>query len=313
MGIIVPDILSASLDLHPDEGDFFFRLDQHWTPTGARAAAQATSEAIRETDPKYQLLDKIFFETRAIGTTPNNSAYRRILNELCGTDIADEILTQYRTVLADEEENAANLFADLPTEVVLVGTSYSSRVNSARDFNFSGFLSEHLSLNVANEAIGAAGAFGAIEAYLLDETRSTPTYLIWEIPLRAVPAPDGLRQIAGAVAGPCEEERIVATATSTVIGSTELAFEIRPVRLGPTGGRIDLSFQDTAVLDFEVVVEYENGTDSFPVQRSRRVTNRGRYLLDLAEAGDATILRVKLSHLPEGTSGAVDLRICSSP
>ena len=310
MDIITPDILAAALAFPGAEEAFFFKLDHHWTPSGARVTAQAAAEAIQTASPRYEQLEKIAYETNRTDAPLNRGSYWRVINEVCEIELEDEPVDQFRTTLA--QGTATNLFTDLQTEVVLVGTSFSSRVQRQRDFNLAGFLSQFLSLNVASEAVGAAGPFGALEAYLLDEARQAPSYLIWELPLRNFPPVDGFRQLAPAVDGPCDPEHALSMTTFTLGTSSIPNLGGTEVELPPDGGYIFIEFEDTSILNFSVSIDIDSRSGIYPISRSSRVPNPGQFYLDLSDRGGGIIQDLDLFHLPEQAQGDMDLRICPS-
>lgn len=307
IGIIAPDILSAALELGRVE-DFFFRLDHHWTPAGADAAAAVTAAAIRATGSAYDRLDKSAYETTRIGTTQNESSYRRIINEVCDSDLADEPLDRYRTALAGG--GAAGLFADIPPEVVLIGTSFSRRADPERDFNFAGFLSQHLSLNVAVEAVAGGGAYNPLEAFLLDEQRVSPSFLVWEIPWAQFHPTDQVRRLVPAVAGSCDPEGALLEAISTIEPSRPAELIVRGIELPVTGAYLVLEFAERGVLDFNVTLEFEGGTSVIRATRKPRLQRHRRFFFDLPEFGGEILRAVQLRDLPVEAAGEVRMLIC---
>lgn len=156
----------------------FLRTDTHWTPYGARLAAQAiaarTGDFVDATDT---------FHTQAEGTQVHRGDLFNFLplDPWFGWLLPPpDKLTRFRTV-ADERAEGL-LGADPSPEVALVGTSYSAEAK----WNFAGALEQALHADVLNYAKDGQGPFVPMLAYLhsADFRTSPPKLVIWEVPER---------------------------------------------------------------------------------------------------------------------------------
>jgi alginate O-acetyltransferase complex protein AlgJ len=163
----------------------YFRTDTHWTPWGARLAANEIARV-----------------TTQAGLAPESrAAYitRRQRRDAHQGDLCNFLpLAPYFTQLLPPRENidvmqteaaepaeSTDLFGDseLPN-VVLVGTSYSANPL----WNFVGALKQSLGADIASYAREGAGPFRPMAAYLQSDDFRThpPRLVIWEIPERTL-------------------------------------------------------------------------------------------------------------------------------
>lgn len=159
----------------------FLRTDTHWTPYGARLAAQAIAaragDIVDATDT---------FRTQSEGTQVHRGDLFNFLPlaPWFGWLLPPpDQLAQLRTVASG---NAGSLLgADPAAEVALVGTSYSAEPQ----WNFAGALEQALHAAVLNYAKDGEGPFAPMLAYMhsADFRRSPPKLVIWEVPERYLP------------------------------------------------------------------------------------------------------------------------------
>lgn len=197
-------------------GDYFYKLDMHWTTAGAKEMAEAVAAHIK-TMPVYKDLRKTEFVTKREKDGINEGHFNKPLQGLCGEKLPDEVAVQERTSVKDSGHDSKALFGDKGVpEVVLVGTSNSNRDDF--DLNFSGALKQSLSADVYNAAIAGGGIDDALLAYLASDMykKSPAKVIIWEIPSyynlngevmmyslkQAIPATYGMCATAIAEAGP---------------------------------------------------------------------------------------------------------------
>ncbi|WP_424969278.1 alginate O-acetyltransferase AlgX-related protein [Dinoroseobacter sp. S76] len=166
------------IDLRPALSDdrAFLRTDTHWSPEGARRAAEAIATAL---DPFTLSPRKV--TTRATGTRAFDGdlagfvptgAFRPHLGP------HPEQIATYETEVA----SAGGLFGAAEIPVALVGTSFSAKP----DFHFAGFLQQALQADLINASAVGQGPFAPMDAFLaeLDGLDALPALVLWEIPER---------------------------------------------------------------------------------------------------------------------------------
>lgn len=180
--ITAPDILDA-LRAAPDEAPPFFQADFHWTPEGARRAAEAISDVMKA-QPFYADLDKTDYVTTELPAVAAFSTMRRTLQAQCIDELPRVEASVFVTKASGASvADAADIFAggDQEIQVVLVGTSFSDSTTN----NFAGFLSQYSGLDVVNYAVTGGNQYGAITSYLTsrDYLENPPRFLVWENPV----------------------------------------------------------------------------------------------------------------------------------
>lgn len=168
--------------------ELFFARDTHWTPAGARRAAEAVSQYANQT-----------------GIAPAGSAYVRAEGDPADVpgdlmsfvpvgplreafDLAVERSVPARAEPAPgSESGGGGLFGEIEIPVALVGTSYS------RDerWGFAEELKLALDADVLNVASEGEGPFAPMREYLASETirDPKPQLVVWEIPERYLTLP----------------------------------------------------------------------------------------------------------------------------
>lgn len=186
-GIAAPDLLRALADCKRAQ-PAFLRTDTHWTPHGARCAAEAVRRAAgvaAAAGGPYHTQVAAAQEHRGdlLRFLPLDPYFSSLLP-------APDRIEPRHTERADAGGDA--LLGDAaPPPVVLVGTSYSA---DAR-WNLTGALQEALQEDVANFASEGQGPFEPMLAYLLnsEDLPQPPGLLVWEIPERYLPMARDLR------------------------------------------------------------------------------------------------------------------------
>lgn len=144
----------------------YMHADTHWSPAGARKAAEALAKQAPE-------LPHMSFTS----TPLPSQAYRGdLLRYLPGVAWPAEELERYSV------SSATSLLDDATPPVVLVGTSYSAKP----EWGFDDALRLALQADVLNKADEGQGPFAVMEKYLnsADWQSTPPKLLIWEIPER---------------------------------------------------------------------------------------------------------------------------------
>ncbi|MGH8447387.1 MAG: alginate O-acetyltransferase AlgX-related protein [Solimonas sp.] len=172
----------------------FLRTDTHWTPFGARLAAQTLAATVRgelpapETATRYATTQEAAREHRGdlFNFLPLDPYFGWLLPP------ADTIVPAHT-----EAAGGGDLFGDAAApRIALVGTSNSA--NPA--WNFAGALKQDLGEDVANYAKDGVGPFVPMDDYLksADFAASPPRLIVWEIPERYLAVPQADTTLAAA-------------------------------------------------------------------------------------------------------------------
>jgi len=158
----------------------FMRTDTHWSPKGARRAAQVIADLVAD-----ELPSDTAFQTTQTGREEFHGdliafADTGIWRPLTGP--APEHIETFETVSVGTQQ--LGLFDDVATPIVLVGTSFSAR----SDFHFVGFLKSALGADVLSFALEGQGPFLPMERFLNADhlAEITPQFVLWEIPERYI-------------------------------------------------------------------------------------------------------------------------------
>ncbi|HEY8609689.1 MAG TPA: cell division protein FtsQ [Roseomonas sp.] len=181
---IEPILLLPALSAQEARGGAYWRTDTHWNQDGAKAAAAAIAEALR--DAPLSRAE----EYRTIAAPEETNGPGDLLR-LTSLDRVPDALRpapdrQHLEHTEAPESGGGGLLDETPApEVALVGSSYS--VNA----NFHGALQEALRSTVLNAATAGGGFAGSAATYFAGETfhESPPKLVIWEIPERVVAQP----------------------------------------------------------------------------------------------------------------------------
>jgi alginate O-acetyltransferase complex protein AlgJ len=183
--ILAPDLqrtLAACATVH----QAFLRTDTHWTPAGARCAAERLAVSARSAGLRAR-------QTVAYRTSLAPAAAHRgdLLTFLPLDPWFAGLLPQPDRLEVPRTEPAARggLLDEQPRpEVVLIGTSYSADPK----WNFTGALQQAFGEDVVNYAAPARGPFVPMREYLDSAAlrAAPPRLVIWEIPERYLPLRD---------------------------------------------------------------------------------------------------------------------------
>lgn len=183
-GIPATDLLAA-MQNSAERDTLYLKTDTHWTPQGARFAAQALAPAIDTTK-----IEKKEFATIQNGTQPHEGDLLRYLPGVRNDVLKPDDLAVVSTAESGEGVDDSALFSDSTPLVTLVGTSYSAN----ELWNFEGFLKEALHADILNMADEGMGPFTVMDKYLASPiwTDTPPRLVIWEIPERYMTTPHTL-------------------------------------------------------------------------------------------------------------------------
>lgn len=191
-GVAVADINNAFLNSPKRNSSppLFYKLDTHWSLTGAMVAAEAVKKKIDSTASLKSALSATPVEgyNLIIGKRQIPSQGRDLIEQLPPNSIsfAYEAVTPI-SVVRERPLQQGLLGRDAVTAVALLGSSYSREWTG-----FSDALRYVLQRDIFSMGIGAdQGSWVGMEAYLRDEAfqRHTPKLLIWELPERDMRAP----------------------------------------------------------------------------------------------------------------------------
>jgi alginate biosynthesis protein AlgX len=320
-GISTVNLQEAFLARVTDPEHLFFARDHHWTPAGARVAAQAV-KAQMQTSGLFAQLPKVDYATRMIGTYDFHGNIPDVLEKTCpGVRVPNEQTPNYVT----ERQGAGNLLGDEQIDVTLIGSSYSAPPWSPKelDYNFAGFLQDQLQTSVVNAAISGGGYDASLEAYFLSKAYAEhkPKFILfefWYFPYAQ--QLNAFRRIIPSMYGACDESRTVIADKTVSFEATTPSLLVSPMltvnaQAGIKGTSNYLYFElsDLNLTNFKVSLEYDNGqTEIVPVNRNERIKNDGRFFLDLNDAYSGNLLKASLLTETK-TTGQVKTRLCRAP
>ncbi|MNF45368.1 Alginate biosynthesis protein AlgX precursor [compost metagenome] len=313
MGFAVPDL--SQLAGEKEEHAFYFRGDQHWTPYGADRTARLVANTIKQL-PVYQDIPKREFVSKVIGRMGKKGTLHKVAGQLCGTSYATEYTDQFVT-----EPKAASgseeLFGDTGNpEIVLIGTSHSGP-----NYNFAGFLAEHLGADVFNAALPGGGLEEAMLQLLgsQDFLNNPPKVLIWEFsPLYRLDQETIYRQIFAMLDNGCVgKPAILSAKTKLRPGSNEVLVNgqdgLKNVRNGQY--QVDIRFADTSVKTLQASLWHLNGRrETLKIEKPRSSETDGRFAFELrsdSDWADLILLSLELQGPAAGSQPLdVEVKVC---
>lgn len=309
-GLVVPEL--DRLFSARGSPAYFFRGDHHWTPEGARRTAELTAAEIKQM-PAYAQLARKSFVTNRIGVLAKRGTLQKAASQLCGFGYADQYVERYSTGAAEGGE----LFGDEEAPpITLAGTS-----NSDAAYNFAGFLSEYLGVEVLNESLAGGGFDGALRRYLPSPAYQTapPKILIWELQTYSnLSDPEFYRRVIPLVGNGCARKAPVLSRTVALKGATTEALfngggEVR--ELSSRDYQLDLQFDNPAVEKMKAVIWYtDGGKDQISLENSPRLEAQGRYVVELRgdrDYGQRSFLSLDILEAEgQPTGGQVRAQLC---
>ncbi|HUR41956.1 MAG TPA: alginate O-acetyltransferase [Verrucomicrobiae bacterium] len=181
-GIAAPD-LAVTMARCKRAAETYLRTDTHWTPAGARCAAQAVAATLGSPrKPPFTF----YTHTASVETHSGDLLRFLPLEPYFASLLPERESVEVRKTERAAAGQAESLLGDgeLP-QVVLVGTSYSADPK----WNFTGALQESLQEDVVNYASVGKGPFVPMLDYLLNSAAlpAAPRLVVWEIPERYLP------------------------------------------------------------------------------------------------------------------------------
>lgn len=304
-GLVVPDLTRLLGDRSGEP--FFFRGDHHWTPHGAQRTARVVADAIEKL-PSYRRMAKGRFTTERTGILMKKGTLYKAATLICGAGYPEQFVDRFATSSADN----ADLFGETEVPpITLVGTS-----NSDSAYNFAGFLSEYVGVDILNASVAGGRHDGALLQYLPsdDFQKSPPKVLIWEFETNHnLSQQPFYRQAIPMVTNGCRSRRPILTNRASLKGPRNEVLFNGGGRVLPLKGKdhlIDLQFSDPSVREMEAVIWYTNGSkETLDLKYSPYVNGRGRFVFELRnepEWADRTFMSLDLAQ-PEGVKTRVEV------
>lgn len=188
----VIDLNTAFLNspLRTSDTPLFFRLDTHWTPTGAILAAETVKAGIGANPALQKELEATPEEgfKMVLASRKRPSVSRDLIEQLPQNSLTFAPEQVVRVNVNRARPPKEDLLGNAPIPAIAsVGSSYS------RDWTgFTDALRYQLQRDIVSVAVGAdQGSWVGMESYLRDDTFQTkaPKLLIWEMPERDMRAP----------------------------------------------------------------------------------------------------------------------------
>lgn len=303
----------------------FFRLDTHWTPTGAMLAAETVKAGINSNSVLKAALDATPEEAfkLAIANRKRPSKGRDLVENLPKNALtfAPEMVAQVNVtrVQAPKEDLLGNR---TPVGLTLVGSSYS--------MDWTGFgdaLRYSLQRDILSVAVAAdQGSWVGIESYLRDDAFQTkaPKMIVWEMPERDMRAPpdykfrdaryvtnntEWLLRASAWAQGSCKPSAVAAKLMPVGLAANSGNLKGTKLVTGPTSDSdfIEISFDKPVErLDYLSVLASTAGSKSVVLEASAPGVAARRFTMVVP--GDDVAHALK-APLPSAAAGFTKLRV----
>ena len=307
------------------EATLFFRLDTHWTLTGAMLAAETIKAGVEANATLKKALDSTPAEafSMSVGKRQRPSKGRDLIDQLppnSGTFAPEQFLPV--SVIRAQAPTEELLGNHSTTGIALVGSSYS------RDWTgFVDGLRYTLQRDILSVAVGAdQGSWVGLESYLRDDAfqTNTPKLLIWEMPERDMRAPPDYRfrdaryvvnntewllKASAWVQRSCKPSTVTAKVASVGLGTQASHLKGNDVTAGPTNENEFIEFAfDKPIdkLDYLVANVLTAGSKNLIIEGSGPGVATRRFTLQVA--GDEATHALK-TPLPSISSGFTKFRV----
>ena len=317
-GVVTVDLLETATTAELPE-PFFLHRERHMTASGSRLAAQVVARAVQQTEA-YGRVSRSDWETvpprlhDPLELRPD-AAYL----ERCGTALPPVAYQQYRARPLDR--SSLGLLDEAPVpDVVLVGTSHSSPV-----YSFPAFLQEALGAEVLPVRVEGGGILSSLRRWLGSEEflAEPPEVLIWEFPINDLAishpgrfgftSPLSYRRLVPAIAGPCSEDRQLASG-STTRGGRQVLLEVprKTGRVSP-GTYLSLVTPSRALSTFTIAFHFAGGrAEEIVIPATPSIPNDGRFYLEVGGEDPDTLRRVEVV-LPPDFDDLLQGQLCPAP
>lgn len=309
-GLVTPDLMQLLNDRSGQP--YFFRGDHHWTPYGAQRTARVVADTIKGL-PSYRGLKRSQFVTERTGILMKKGTLYKAAYLICGNGYTEQYVDRFATT----SDAGQDLFGETEVPpITLVGTS-----NSDSAYNFAGFLSEYLGVDILNASIAGGRHDGALLQYLPSDEfqKHTPKIMIWEFETNHnLSQRMFYRQVIPMVSNGCQTKRaILSNRIELRSKSSEVLFN-GGGKLLPLLGKhhlIDLQLSDPTLKEIEAVVWYTNGSkETIDLKYSPYVEGRGRFIFELRnepEWADRTFMSLDLYQPLSRKPVTVNAQLCA--
>lgn len=285
VGLRVPDL--SPLTDEQEEQPFYFRRDQHWTPYGAERTARLVAETVKRI-PAFETIEKKEFVSQRIGLMGKTGTMQKVASQLCGTTYAPQYIDQFATE-PKAESGSDELFGDsAQPQITLVGTSHSGP-----NYNFGGFLEEHIGADVLNVAFPGSGLEGSMLEYLGSEEfqNNPPKILIWEFsPLYDLASAKIHRQMMAMLDNGCEGKKALLSSKTTLRpGANEVLVNGKGqlLDLSSKHHQVDIRFNDPSVKSLKATLWYLSGRrEKVKFDKPNTSDTNGRFAFEMRDEGD---------------------------
>lgn len=304
-GAVVPNIMNALREQPREAPQFYFRRDTAWQPNGARFAADVIARTLRDEGVLRGAVAR-GFQTSVIGEASLKGELAQAAQRHCDVNLPAEPYTEYTT-------RSTSTFGPATggTRVVVVGDSLAADPR----WNFDGFLTQSLGMEVENHAVDSDREFNAVEAYLAssDFRNNPPQILIWQLPATFDLSRRSLelRQLNDAVLGDCGNFAVARTSTNSSGFGTIVQLPLSGAQgIMPENHYLHLRMSNPAMNNFVVSVNYQDGdAEWIPVERQGRFDNPGEYFVSLSRDINSPITSIEIEQLSEASS-AIEIDVC---
>jgi alginate O-acetyltransferase complex protein AlgJ len=309
--------------LNAPDSPVFYRLDSHWTPTGALAAASTMRAAIEASPSLKRPFDQVLAEKYLLSwsgaAVPARPPDILRLLPAGSFNYAPEAVRNF-SVSRAAVRNSGLLAETTDGDIALVGSSFSDEATG-----FPGALRYVLQRDMLNFSIkGDLGPWMMMKSYLANDACQSrrPRLVIWEIPERAISWPpsyphrearhimgdqDWLRQVSALVLQHCDPAPI----TPSLIPTGMLAGPVARAGTSTTENDfIELGFEPPAdegtYLSARVTTA---GSRTITLEASSAATPTRRFSLDVSGDDLDQALKAPLGMGSHGSRGINRLKI----
>lgn len=325
-GVTVIDLNTPFLNSPTRNSDspLFFRLDTHWSQTGAMLAAETIKAGIDANTTLKRALDTTHEEVFRMSVSnrkrPGGNDLIQLLPLNSGTFAPDQFMpVSVSRAQAPKEDLLGNR---APMGLALLGSSYSHEWTG-----FADALRYVLQRDVLSVSVGAdKGSWVGMESYLRDDAFQVkaPKILIWEMPERDMRAPpdykfrearyvsnntEWLLRASAWVQASCKPSAVTAKVMPVGLAANAANLKGGDVATGPTNDNefIEISF-DKPIVNLDYLVARVTTADSKTMILEGSGPGVATRRFTLTVAGDDAAHAIK-TPLPSNGSGFTKVRI----
>jgi alginate O-acetyltransferase complex protein AlgJ len=326
-GVAVADINTAFLNSpkRNSASPLFYKLDTHWSLTGAMVAAEAVKKEIESTPS----LKKAFGSTSVegynlvVGKRQIPSQGRDLIEQLPPNSMTFSFESVMPVSVVRVRPQQQGLFGgDSLIGIALLGSSYS------RDWTgFPDALRYVLQRDIFSMGVGAdQGSWVGMESYLRDDAfqLQAPKLLIWELPERDMRAPpdyafresryisnntEWLLRVSAWVQKDCRPSAAMAKFSQMSLGGRSGALLGQGLTTGPTneGEFFEIEFdRQLHKLDYVSFLATAHGASSWVFEGSGGGANSRKFTVNINGDGRPHLIKTPI---PSNTNGFTKVRI----